>query len=85
MRPAGERGRAETEKEFYVSPSYASGTLTDLHFGLGTAERADRVEITWPGGRVQVFPNLAARKIYSVQTGEDLRSREGTGATTSPR
>jgi enediyne biosynthesis protein E4 len=77
-------GHTQT-KEFYVSPSYASGTLTDLHFGLGSAEKADRVEVTWPGGRVQVFENVAARKIYSLKPGEDLRAREPSDAVVSPR
>jgi len=64
-------GRTQT-KEFYVSPSYASGTLTDLHFGLGSAEKADRVEVTWPGGRVQVFEGIPARRIYMIRPGENL-------------
>src|SRR5262249_20714890 len=47
------RGRSQTQW-FFVSPSYASGSLTDLHFGLDGAERADEVAVTWPGGSTQV-------------------------------
>src|SRR5262249_23107803 len=65
-------------KEFSVSPSYASGTLTDLHFGLGNSEKADRVEIVWPGGRTQVFENVPARKIYRLRPGENLQARHET-------
>jgi enediyne biosynthesis protein E4 len=64
-------GRSQT-KEFFVSSSYASGTLTDLHFGLGDAERADEVVVTWPGGQMQVFRDVAARRIYRIRPGESL-------------
>ncbi len=77
-------GHTQT-KEFYVSPSYASGTLTDLHFGLGSAERADRVEVIWPGGKTQVFENVAARKIYDVRPGEALLPREVASAAAATR
>ena len=39
-------GRTQT-KTFWVSPSYVSGSLTDLHFGLGGAAAADRIEVVW--------------------------------------
>jgi enediyne biosynthesis protein E4 len=64
-------GRAQT-KWFFVSPSYASGTLTDLHFGLGDAERADEIEVRWPGGETQTFRDVAARKIYRIRRGKTL-------------
>jgi hypothetical protein len=72
-------GRTQT-KEFYVSPSYASGTLTDLHFGLGMAERADRVEVTWPAGETQVFEGVAARRIYAIVRGGQLTPRSPAAA-----
>jgi hypothetical protein len=61
-------GRTQA-KEFFVSSSYASGTLTDLHFGLGDAGKADLVEVTWPDGQTQKFPDVAARKIYRIRPG----------------
>jgi len=67
-------GHSQT-KEFFVSPSYASGTLTDLHFGLGSADKADRIEVSWPGGQSQVFENIPARRIYTVRAGEKLTER----------
>jgi len=57
---------------FYVSPSYASSTLTDLHFGLARAETAEEVEVTWPGGQTQTFQNVPARRIYRLGRGEEL-------------
>jgi enediyne biosynthesis protein E4 len=49
-------GRA---KEFYVVPSYASGSWLPLHFGLGTAASA-RVTVRWPDGTEQDLGELSA-------------------------
>ena len=65
-------GGRKQVRDFYVSPSYASGTLTDLHFGLGCAETVDRIEIAWPGGKQQVFEHVAARRAYRVRSGGAL-------------
>jgi hypothetical protein len=46
--------------------------LTDLHFGLGDAAKADVVEVTWPGGEVQTFRDVAARRIYRIARGKSL-------------
>jgi len=51
-------GRTQT-RELQVSPSYASGTLTDLHFGLGDATSVE-VEVRWPDGPVRRFANVPA-------------------------
>jgi hypothetical protein len=67
-------GRSQT-KEFSVSPSYASGTLTDLHFGLGDAESVEEIIVTWPGGRSQEFRDVPARKIYRLRPGGPLETR----------
>ena len=38
-----------------------------IHFGLGDrTSRATAVSITWPGGRVQTFTDLAADKAYTI-------------------
>ena len=42
----------EAVKEFYVRPSYASGSWLPLHFGLGAAESA-HVMVRWPDGSTQ--------------------------------
>jgi hypothetical protein len=66
-------GRSQV-KEYWVSPSYASGSLTDLHFGLGDADAVSEVEIRWPGGQRQTFHDVAARRIYRVRQGGGLLS-----------
>lgn len=38
-----------------------------LHFGLGKNEKVDRVEIRWPGGRMQVLESLAVNQWHKVK------------------
>lgn len=64
-------GRPQTQW-FFVSPSYASGSLVPLHFGLGEAARADEIEITWPGGDTQSFHDVPARASYRARRGAAL-------------
>jgi enediyne biosynthesis protein E4 len=59
--------RAQTQP-YWVSPSYASGSLVPLHFGLGEADAAE-VEIVWPGGEKQSLGRLGGGKTYRVPRG----------------
>ena len=47
--------------------SYLSQNDLRLHFGLGSRDRVDRVEIFWPDGKVEVRSNLAADKSYAIK------------------
>lgn len=38
-----------------------------LHFGIGSATKADSVEIRWPSGTTQTVENLAAGKIHEIR------------------
>jgi hypothetical protein len=51
-----------------VSPvtGYLSQADPRVHFGLGTAKKADRVEIRWPDGRKSHLENVDANQILSV-------------------
>ena len=37
-----------------------------LHFGLGSAERVDRVTVRWPNGAVKVIEDIATNQTISV-------------------
>ena len=65
-------GRTQTQW-YEVSPSYASGSLVPLHFGLGRAEKIDSIELTWPGGARQVLKDLEPRRVYRVSRDYDPR------------
>jgi len=68
---AGGRAQAQT---YRVSPSYASGSLVPLHFGLGAATACE-VEVRWPGGDTQEFRDVSAGRIYALRRGGALEPR----------
>jgi len=45
--------------------SYLSSSDPRLHFGIGTASRAD-IEVTWPGGATEKFTGLSANRQYDI-------------------
>ncbi len=61
-------GRTQVQV-YRVSPSYASGSLVPLHFGLGAGTAAERVDVVWPGGERQELGTLVAGKTYRVRRG----------------
>jgi hypothetical protein len=64
------------DKEFFVQPSYASGSWLPLHFGIGHADSAPAT-IRWPDATVQYLGELRAGA-WRVRKGESpvpLRSK----------
>jgi enediyne biosynthesis protein E4 len=51
--------------------SYLSANDRRILAGLGTADRAERVVVTWPSGRRQEFRDLVARVWYRLREGEN--------------
>jgi hypothetical protein len=47
--------------------SYLSQNDLRLHFGLGTASMADRIEVAWPGGGRQVIEQQPADRILPIK------------------
>jgi hypothetical protein len=48
---------------------YQSHFGTRIHFGLGAETHIDRVEVTWPGGRNEIFDGLQADHIATLKQG----------------
>ena len=46
--------------------SYVSQSDLRLHFGLGTADRVDRVTVHWPGGGETVREGLESRRVHRI-------------------
>jgi hypothetical protein len=65
-------GGRPQQQVYRVSPSYASGSLVPMHFGLGAAGRAERVEVRWPDGSTQSFENVEGGKLYRIRPGGEL-------------
>ncbi|MGH9340552.1 MAG: CRTAC1 family protein [Acidobacteriota bacterium] len=47
--------------------SYASHSDLRLHFGLGSAERIEQLEILWPSGRRQALEDLPVDQILTIE------------------
>ena len=55
--------------------SYYSHDDLRLHFGLGGASRADRVEVRWPSGAVDVLKDVEGRRVVTVREGSAASGR----------
>ncbi len=49
------------------SGGYLSQNDPRLHFGLGAAERVERIEIRWPSGKTQVRADIPVRQVLVVE------------------
>jgi len=50
--------------------SYMSQNDLRLHFGLGDATRVERIEVSWPSGRNEVFENIKANQVVILEEGK---------------
>jgi enediyne biosynthesis protein E4 len=60
-------GKLTQTAELIAGESYLSTCDSRLHFGLGEAHTADRVEIVWPGGATEVHTGLAANQEHEFR------------------
>jgi hypothetical protein len=58
-------------REMFPVNSYRSQMPNRVHFGLGDAERVDRLEIRWPSGKLQVLTELKADTHIVVDEGKE--------------
>ena len=50
--------------------SYLSQMALPLTMGLGNADSADRVTVTWPDGQQESWTDLKADQVYRLNKGE---------------
>jgi hypothetical protein len=62
-------------REVQSGSSFLAQNDLRAHFGLGRAERAERLEIRWPDGSTEVVENLQANQIVTVRQGQGIVSR----------
>jgi hypothetical protein len=65
-------GMTQTD-EIHSGGSYLSQSDLRVHFGLGSANKIDRVEIDWPSGQVETLTGLETDKFYSVTEKQGLK------------
>jgi len=62
-------GSHQQTQEVRSGGGYISQSDFRLHFGLGTASKADAIEIRWPSGVVQRLENITGNRIVKVREG----------------
>jgi len=79
-------GRLVQLAEVLSGGSYLSQNDLRLHFGLGDYEKADKAEVLWPDGKVEVLTSLSAGRYYHIRQGAGVVSAPGRGpGKASPR
>ncbi|MBI4519528.1 MAG: CRTAC1 family protein [Gemmatimonadetes bacterium] len=68
-------GERRQVREVQSGSSYLAQNDLRAHFGLGGAERADRLEIRWPDGSTEVVENLPANHLVTLRQGQGIVSR----------
>ena len=63
-------------RDIKAGSSYLSQSDLRAHFGLGTATRADRIDVVWPSGRTESVDNVAANQIVTIEQGKGIVSRQ---------
>jgi hypothetical protein len=54
-------------RQLFPAQSYLSSVELPLTFGLGKADHADEVTITWPSGKVTPLKNLKADRVHKIE------------------
>ncbi len=64
-------GRTQV-RDLRAGSSYLGQNDLRLHFGLGDAALVDRVEVTWPSGRVDLVSGVRANHVVTIQEGRGI-------------
>jgi enediyne biosynthesis protein E4 len=63
-------------RDVKAGSSYLSQNDLRVHFGLGTAARADRIDVIWPSGRTEAVANVPANQIVTIEEGRGIVARQ---------
>jgi hypothetical protein len=66
-------GNTVCHRQLFPAKSYLSSVELPLTFGLGEADHADEVDITWPTGKTTKLKDLKAGRTYRVEEFMGLR------------
>jgi len=60
-------GKIRATRIVLSQAGYYSHDDLRLHFGLGPADRAERIEVRWPSGVTQVLTDVPARQVLAIR------------------
>jgi hypothetical protein len=70
-----EAGGVRLQRTVYAAEGFMCGGSRRLHFGLGKATKAEKIEVRWPGGGSQTFTDVAADARYRAVQGRPALER----------
>ena len=59
-------------REVKAGSGYLGQSDRRVHFGMGRAAAADRLQVRWPSGRIETVDNVAANQIITIREGEGI-------------
>jgi hypothetical protein len=65
-------GNIRQRADVFSGGSYGSSSDQRIHFGLGAAEKIDRIEIRWPSGLKQELAVPGVDRIFTVAEGKGI-------------
>ena len=65
-------GRTQAQAVLSQSSYYSHDDLR-LHFGLGSARVAEKIEVRWPGGRVDTLTAVTGDRVILIKEGARLK------------
>lgn len=65
-----EAGETNLHRELTLARGYLSSNQAILHFGLGSADKIDRLTIHWPGGGTDTFTDLPTDHRFIITQGK---------------
>jgi hypothetical protein len=69
-----EAGGRKMVRHCHADGSYLSSSDPRVRFGLGTADRIDKLSARWPNGRIETFPALPVDRYHTLVAGTGLAS-----------
>ncbi len=78
-----EMGRRKQIADVVSGGSYCWQIAFTLYFGVGKADRADRIEVRWPSGEKQSWTNVTVNQTVLITEGRDKLGQapfSGSGA-----
>jgi Flp pilus assembly protein TadD len=67
-----------------TSASYLSQSSRTVHLGLGSATRAETIEVRWPGGGSDLYRDVAANEIWELTEGDPAPRGVARSAPATP-
>jgi hypothetical protein len=75
-RAAGQEKPHSQIDEVRSGGGYFSQNDLRVHFGIGTADKVELLEIRWPSGQVDTLEDLRANQLYHVTEGKGITRAE---------